>query len=108
MTDALRQEQQIGTHIAEELNRTACLLLQAVNDEDIPPEGLHEKIVTYTSRLRGIIDDFGLTESPGILSLTLRQFDATTRNISVPNTPEGQQLIERLFRYAQSIENGND
>ena len=79
MTDALRQEQQIGTQIAEELNRTACLLLQAVNDEDIPPEGLHEKIVTYTSRLRGIIDDFGLTESPGILSLTLRQFDATTR-----------------------------
>ena len=103
MTDALRQEQQLGTHIAEELNRTACLLLQAVNDEDIPPEGLHEKIVTYTSRLRGIIDDFGLTESPGILSLTLRH-----GNISVPNTPEGQQLIERLFRYAQSIENGND
>ena len=102
MTDALRQEQQLGTHIAEELNRTACLLLQAVNDEDIPPEGLHEKIVTYTSRLRGIIEDFGLTESPSILSLTLRD-----KNISIPNTPEGRKLFEQIFRYAQPIENGH-
>ena len=103
MTDVLRQEQQLGTHIAEELNRTACLLLQAVNDEDIPPEGLHEKIVTYTSRLRGIIDDFGLTESPGILSLTLRH-----GNISVPNTPEGRKLFEQIFRHAKPVDNSHD
>lgn len=103
MTDALRQEQQLGTQIAEELNRTACLLLQAVNDEEIQPEKLHENIVTYTSRLRGIIDDFGLTKTPGTLSLTLRD-----ENISIPNTPEGRKLFEQIFRHAKHVDNSHD
>ncbi len=43
MTYALKQEQELGTEIAEELNRTACLILHAVNGEDISADRLHEK-----------------------------------------------------------------
>jgi len=103
MTDALRQQQELGTDIARVLTRYASRLLDVVCCENLTADKLHQRIVHEASSLRNTLDDFGLTESPGILTLTLRH-----GNISVPNTPEGQQLIERLFRYAQSIENGND
>ena len=97
MTDALRQEQELGTDIARVLTRYASRLLDVVCYENLTADKLHQRIVHEASSLRNTLDDFGLTESPGILSLTLRD-----ENISIPNPPEGRKLFEQIFRYARS------